>query len=76
MCSSTAGYSTIVPLINLLIQRFTNPEDKAMKILHIDSSIQGAGSATRELTHEIVARLKATRPDAPITYRDLVAEEL
>jgi FMN-dependent NADH-azoreductase len=47
-----------------------------MKILHIDSSIQGAGSATRELTQEIVARLKATRPDAQITYRDLVAQEL
>ena len=47
-----------------------------MKILHIDSSIQGAGSATRELTREIVARLKATRPDAQIIYRDLVAEEL
>lgn len=47
-----------------------------MKILHIDSSIQGSGSATRELTREIVARLKAMRPDAQITYRDLVAEEL
>jgi len=47
-----------------------------VKILHIDSSIQGAGSATRELTREIVARLKATRPDAQITYRDLVAQEL
>ena len=47
-----------------------------MKILHIDSSIQGAGSATRELTREIVARLKATRPDAQITYRDLAAAEL
>ena len=47
-----------------------------MKILHIDSSIQGAGSATRELTREIVARLKATRPEAQVTYQDLVAEEL
>jgi len=47
-----------------------------VKILHIDSSIQGAGSTTRELTREIVARLKATRPDAQIIYRDLVAEEL
>jgi len=47
-----------------------------MEILHIDSSIQGAVSATRELTREIVARLKATRPDAQITYRDLVAQEL
>jgi len=47
-----------------------------MEILHIDSSIQGAVSATRELTREIVARLKATRPDAQITYRDLVSHEL
>ena len=46
------------------------------KVLHIDSSIQGAVSATRELTREIVARLKATRPDAQITYRDLVSQEL
>jgi FMN-dependent NADH-azoreductase len=47
-----------------------------MKILHIDSSIQGSGSATRELTREIVARLRAIRRDAQITYRDLVSEEL
>jgi FMN-dependent NADH-azoreductase len=47
-----------------------------VKVLHIDSSIQGSGSATRELTREIVARLRAMRPDTQITYRDLVAEEL
>ena len=47
-----------------------------MKVLHIDSSIQGSGSATRELTREIVARLMAARPDAQVTYRDLAAEEL
>src|SRR5215469_6040501 len=47
-----------------------------MKVLHIDSSIQGSGSATRELTREIVARLMAARPDAQVTYRDLAAQEL
>jgi FMN-dependent NADH-azoreductase len=47
-----------------------------MKVLHIDSSIQGSGSATRELTRGIIARLRAMRPDAQITYRDLVAEQL
>jgi FMN-dependent NADH-azoreductase len=47
-----------------------------MKVLHIDSSVQGSASATRELTHEIVARLKAARPDAQLTYRDLAAQEL
>jgi FMN-dependent NADH-azoreductase len=47
-----------------------------MKLLHIDSSIQGEASASRTLTREIVARWKAARPDAQIAYRDLAAEEL
>ncbi|HEY1874147.1 MAG TPA: NAD(P)H-dependent oxidoreductase [Steroidobacteraceae bacterium] len=47
-----------------------------MRVLHIDSSIQGSASATRELTHEIVARLKTAHPEAQITYRDLAADEL
>jgi FMN-dependent NADH-azoreductase len=47
-----------------------------MKVLHIDSSIQGSASATRGLTQEIVARLKAARPDAHISYRDLAVQEL
>jgi FMN-dependent NADH-azoreductase len=47
-----------------------------MKLLHIDSSIQGAGSASRELTREIVARWVAERPDTDVTYLDLAAEKL
>src|SRR5215469_3704111 len=47
-----------------------------MKVLHVDSSIQGSASATRDLTREIVARLTAARPDAAVTYRDLAAQEL
>lgn len=47
-----------------------------MKVLHIDSSILGQGSATRGLTREIVARLKSEHPDAEVTHIDLVAEEL
>jgi len=47
-----------------------------MKLLHIDSSIQGEGSASRELTREIVARWVAERPDTEVTYLDLAAEEL
>ena len=47
-----------------------------MKVLHIDSSIQGSTSATRQQTAEIVARLKAARPDAQVSYRDLAAQEL
>ena len=44
-----------------------------MKVLHIDSSIQGEGSASRALTREIVARLKSEHPEAEVAYRDLAA---
>lgn len=47
-----------------------------MNILHIDSSILGDHSATRQLTAAIVARLQATAPDARVTYRDLAAAPL
>ncbi|MGO9852277.1 MAG: FMN-dependent NADH-azoreductase [Steroidobacteraceae bacterium] len=47
-----------------------------MNLLHIDSSILGGASATRLLTKEIVARLKATHPGTEVTYLDLAAEEL
>src|SRR3977135_2880402 len=46
-----------------------------MKLLHIDSSIQGEASASRELTREIVARWRAERPDTEVTYVDLVGQE-
>jgi len=47
-----------------------------MKVLHIDSSILGEGSASRALTREIVAGIKSAHPDAEVSYRDLAAEEL
>jgi FMN-dependent NADH-azoreductase len=50
--------------------------EKVMKLLHIDSSIQGELSASRALTREIVARWKAARPGVQVTYRDLAAQEL
>lgn len=42
-----------------------------MKLLHIDSSISGRASASRQLTRQIVDRLTATDPKADVTYRDL-----
>ena len=47
-----------------------------MKLLHIDSSILGEGSASRALTREIVHRLQARRPETEVTYLDLAADEL
>jgi FMN-dependent NADH-azoreductase len=47
-----------------------------MKLLHIDSSIQGEASASRALTREIVARWKTAHPGIEVLYRDLAAHEL
>src|SRR5438270_13182609 len=47
-----------------------------MKLLHIDSSILGDGSASRELTREIVARWTAAHPETEVMYLDLAAEAL
>lgn len=44
-----------------------------MKLLHIDSSISGEQSVSRQLTASIIAHLKHTTSTLEITYRDLVA---
>jgi FMN-dependent NADH-azoreductase len=45
-------------------------------ILHIDSSINGAASASRAISRSIVAQLRAADPDARVVTRDLVTEPL
>ena len=47
-----------------------------MTILHIDSSINGENSASRELTDSIVKQLSSTNWGSEIIYRDLAAEPL
>jgi FMN-dependent NADH-azoreductase len=47
-----------------------------MKLLHIDSAITGESSVSRQLTSEIVARLRGAKGGADVTYRDLAAEPL
>jgi FMN-dependent NADH-azoreductase len=42
-----------------------------MKLLHVDTSILGQASASRELTAEIVAAQRALHPGLELTYRDL-----
>ena len=48
----------------------------SMKLLHIDSSISGSRSVSRQLTASIVARLMQTTPSLEITYRDIAAVPL
>jgi FMN-dependent NADH-azoreductase len=47
-----------------------------MKILHIDTSIQGETSASRALSRAVVDRLKSQAPGSEVTYRDLAAQPI
>lgn len=47
-----------------------------MNILHIDSSILGEHSVSRQLSAAITARLQAATPGASVHYRDLAAQPL
>jgi FMN-dependent NADH-azoreductase len=47
-----------------------------MQILHLDSSIQADGSASRVLSAAIVAELVATQPGATVTARDLARDPI
>lgn len=47
-----------------------------MKLLHVDSSILGQNSASRELSAAIVARWQDAMPGLQVTYRDLDAAPL
>lgn len=47
-----------------------------MNILHIDSSISGDASVSRQLSAAAVAELAGARPEVNVVYRDLVATPL
>ncbi|SDR40455.1 FMN-dependent NADH-azoreductase [Rhizobiales bacterium GAS113] len=47
-----------------------------MKLLHVDSSILGNQSVSRQLSAEVVAKLLASAPGLEVTYRDLAAEHV
>ena len=47
-----------------------------MKLLHVDTSILGTNSASRQLSGAVVERLRKATPALNLTYRDLAAEPL
>ncbi|KPG00223.1 FMN-dependent NADH-azoreductase [Rhodopseudomonas sp. AAP120] len=47
-----------------------------MKLLHIDSSVLGSNSVSRQVTAAIVERLRQAHPGLDVTYRDVTAEPL
>ncbi|HEY1751794.1 MAG TPA: FMN-dependent NADH-azoreductase [Caulobacteraceae bacterium] len=47
-----------------------------MNLLHVDASVLGGHSVSRQVSAAIVARLSAANPDLAVTYRDLAAKPL
>src|SRR6187402_1964819 len=47
-----------------------------MKLLHLDSSITGEGSVSRQLSAAIVDRLRAADLTVEVSYHDLVADPI
>ncbi|MEX3776295.1 FMN-dependent NADH-azoreductase [Pseudomonas sp. MYb118] len=47
-----------------------------MKLLHIDSSILGDNSASRQLSSEVVKAWQTAEPSAVVTYRDLASDAI
>ena len=47
-----------------------------MKLLHVDASILGQQSVSRQLSTAIVRRLRETHPDIEVRYSDLGAEPI
>ena len=47
-----------------------------MKLLHIDSSILGDNSASRQLSRSVVHAWQAAEPAAVVTYRDLASDAI
>lgn len=45
-----------------------------MKLLHLDSSINGDNSASRRISAAVVDHLRQADPSIEVTYRDLVAD--
>lgn len=57
------------------LQMYTNSEVMSMNILHLDSSILGEGSVSRQLSSAVVNHLQS-ETEAQVTYRDLVAQPI
>jgi FMN-dependent NADH-azoreductase len=47
-----------------------------MKVLHVDASILGESSVSRQLSAAVIERLRQAHPEATVTYYDLGAEPI
>ncbi|MEO9239961.1 MAG: integrase core domain-containing protein, partial [Jatrophihabitantaceae bacterium] len=70
------AFLRVLSTVSILVQVTNLYWKSTMKLLHIDASILGANSASRQLSAAIVARLRQADPAAAVTYRDLAATPL
>ena len=61
-----------------MLPRFSlrKKDSTVMNLLHVDSSVTGDQSVSRQLTARIVERLRAAHPETGVTYRDLANQPL
>src|SRR5262249_53549061 len=73
-CAFLRGFATVTHIAPV-----TNPYQKAhptMKLLHLDSSVLGPHSVSRQVSAAVVERLLKANPGLETTYRDLTATPL
>src|SRR5690606_24088957 len=61
---------SIAPLRRITLWRY------AMNLLHLDSSILGDASASRQLSRAVVEAWGVVAPNAQVTYRDLASDAI
>lgn len=60
----------------LLTLKSNQGKENTMKLLHLDSSILGDNSVSRQLSTEIVNKIKSENQAVQVTYHDLAANPL
>src|SRR6185295_17361028 len=73
-CAFLRGFATVthIALVTNLYRRVT----PTMKLLHIDSSVLGPHSVSRQVSAAIVERLRQSTPGLEVSYRDLTLTPL
>jgi FMN-dependent NADH-azoreductase len=70
------NYSIFIDGLNLLLFQESKNYGGIMKVLHIDSSILGTASVSRQLSQAIVEQLQAKHDNVQVEYLDLAAQPI
>jgi len=70
------NYSIFIDGLNLFLFQESKNYGGIMKVLHIDSSILGTASVSRQLSQAIVEQLQAKHDNVQVEYLDLAAQPI